>query len=142
MRCVMWSLAPVKKLSTQMTSWPLPSRRSQRCEPRKPAPPVTKVRGLKNISGYSSMWVTGGRGVAVERTSELSRRPEEPLDARVVFGRADVDESSGRPKRKRSDAAHSGHKQVAFEGKRSAGPKACTQLRPHDIGSGVDPSGP
>ena len=32
---------PVSRLSTQMTRWPLPSRVSQRWEPRKPAPPVT-----------------------------------------------------------------------------------------------------
>ena len=34
----------VKKLSRQTTSWPLLTRRSHRCEPRKPAPPVTRIR--------------------------------------------------------------------------------------------------
>src|SRR5688572_30329785 len=34
----------VKKLSRQMTSWPWATRRSQRWEPRKPAPPVTRMR--------------------------------------------------------------------------------------------------
>src|SRR5687768_5860936 len=35
---------PVKKLSTQSTSWPSARRRPQRCEPRNPAPPVTSER--------------------------------------------------------------------------------------------------
>ena len=34
----------VKKLSRQITSWPCSTRRSQRWEPRKPAPPVTRMR--------------------------------------------------------------------------------------------------
>src|SRR5947199_6757121 len=142
MRCVRLSLAPVKKLSTQMTSWPLARRRSQRCDPRKPAPPVTKERGLRNIAGYSSMSVTGGRGVALARTNELPGRLEEQLGARIVFGSADVDEPSRRPERTRSDAAYSGHEQVTLERKRPAGLKAGTQLWPHDIGSGVDPPRP
>src|SRR6476660_4128089 len=40
----MWSMfcsEPVSRLSTQTTSCPWPSRCSQRCDPRKPAPPVT-----------------------------------------------------------------------------------------------------
>jgi len=40
----MLSLVPVKKLSTHSTSWPSARRRSQRWEPRKPAPPVTRMR--------------------------------------------------------------------------------------------------
>ena len=40
----MFRLEPVKKLSSAMTSWPSASSRSQRKEPRKPAPPVTRVR--------------------------------------------------------------------------------------------------
>src|SRR5262249_48739509 len=35
---------PVKKLSRQMTSLPSVARRSHKCEPRKPAPPVTRIR--------------------------------------------------------------------------------------------------
>ena len=38
--------APVKKLSTQSTSTASLSSRSQRCEPRKPAPPVTSTRRM------------------------------------------------------------------------------------------------
>eukprot|EP00967_Tisochrysis_lutea_P014947 scaffold16827_cov32-Tisochrysis_lutea.AAC.6 len=34
----------VKKLSRQMTSWPWSTRRRQRWDPRKPQPPVTRMR--------------------------------------------------------------------------------------------------
>ena len=34
---------PVSRLSTQITSWPSPRNRSQRCEPMNPAPPVMTV---------------------------------------------------------------------------------------------------
>src|SRR5712692_2992724 len=39
----MFSRRPVKKLSTQITSWPSLRSLSQRCEPIKPAPPVTSI---------------------------------------------------------------------------------------------------
>src|SRR5271170_3936013 len=42
----MFALLPVKKLSTQRTSCPCARRRSQRCEPRKPAPPVTRILSI------------------------------------------------------------------------------------------------
>ena len=34
----------VKKLSRQITSWPASTSRSHKCDPRKPAPPVTRMR--------------------------------------------------------------------------------------------------
>src|SRR5438445_13341957 len=40
----MLSREPVSRLSMQTTSQPLPSRKSQRWEPMKPAPPVTRTR--------------------------------------------------------------------------------------------------
>src|SRR4051812_28784426 len=40
-RCEMLRSAPVSRLPTQMTRCPRASSSSQRCEPRKPAPPVT-----------------------------------------------------------------------------------------------------
>src|SRR4051794_18668660 len=40
--CSMLASEPVSKLSTQMTRWPRRSSSSHRCEPRKPAPPVTR----------------------------------------------------------------------------------------------------
>src|SRR5262249_43215270 len=45
---------PVKKLSRQTTSWPSPSRRSHRCEPRKPDPPVTRIRRRDISPSYMS----------------------------------------------------------------------------------------
>src|SRR5688572_17730528 len=44
----MFERAPVKKLSRQTTSSPLVIKRSHRCEPRKPAPPVTRTRRKSN----------------------------------------------------------------------------------------------
>jgi hypothetical protein len=39
---VMFSAAPVERSSKATTSWPSPSSSSQRWEPMKPAPPVTR----------------------------------------------------------------------------------------------------
>src|SRR5687767_7454076 len=55
----MWAMLardPVSKLSTQMTRWPRPSSSSQRCDPRNPAPPVTRqvamsAAGYRGLSG-------------------------------------------------------------------------------------------
>ena len=44
-------LLPVKKLSTQITSLPSCNNRSHKNEPRKPAPPVTRIRvGINSLS--------------------------------------------------------------------------------------------
>src|SRR2546425_7583237 len=43
-RCSMFSTEPVMRLSMQTTSAPRPRRNSHRCEPMKPAPPVTRTR--------------------------------------------------------------------------------------------------
>ena len=40
----MFLLVPVKRLSAHKSSWPSSRRRSIKCEPRNPAPPVTKIR--------------------------------------------------------------------------------------------------
>src|SRR5712692_7981429 len=42
--CAMFLVVPVTRLSTQTTFQPSFSNRSQRCDPRKPAPPVTTAR--------------------------------------------------------------------------------------------------
>src|SRR5262245_1247976 len=42
-KCAIFSFDPVKKLSTQSTSQRSLSRRSHRCEPKNPAPPVTSI---------------------------------------------------------------------------------------------------
>src|SRR5947209_15844937 len=44
--CAMFAAVPVTRLSTHTTCQPSASSRSQRCEPRKPAPPVTTARKL------------------------------------------------------------------------------------------------
>src|SRR5213078_2100922 len=48
--CSMFASEPVSKLSTQMTRWPRLRSSSQRCEPRKPAPPVTRHVGMAPAS--------------------------------------------------------------------------------------------
>jgi len=49
--CSMFTSDPVSKLSTQMTRWPRRKSSSQRCEPKKPAPPVTReVDMTPNVS--------------------------------------------------------------------------------------------
>src|SRR3954465_719429 len=45
--CSMFASEPVSKLSTQMTRWPRLRSSSHRCEPRKPAPPVTRHVGMR-----------------------------------------------------------------------------------------------
>mmetsp|Transcript_5594 Transcript_5594/g.18460 ORF Transcript_5594/g.18460 Transcript_5594/m.18460 type:complete len:282 (-) Transcript_5594:22-867(-) len=42
--CMIFSLRPVKKLSATMTMFPRSINRSTKCEPTKPAPPVTSTR--------------------------------------------------------------------------------------------------
>ena len=42
-KCSILRFDPVKRLSTQTTSCPISIRRSIRCEPKKPAPPVTRI---------------------------------------------------------------------------------------------------
>src|ERR671916_744903 len=49
-RCSMFSSDPVSRLSTQITRWPREMRKSHRCEPRKPAPPVTREVGMGDES--------------------------------------------------------------------------------------------
>src|SRR5687767_1203915 len=47
-RCATFDFWLVKKLSRQIMSCPWATRRSQRCEPRKPAPPVTTMRLMED----------------------------------------------------------------------------------------------
>src|SRR5688572_11376974 len=76
----MFFFRPVKKLSTQMTSCPSASNRSQRCEPRKPAPPVTRI-------SFRSVMVPPGKRGSSEATetrpcSHPPRQPGKPAHAR------------------------------------------------------------
>ena len=52
----------VKKLSRQITSWPCSTSRSQRCEPRNPAPPVTRIRFKEchRLGPLGSLLTAGG----------------------------------------------------------------------------------
>src|SRR6516165_4204547 len=45
--CSMLASDPVSRLSTQITRWPRRSSSSHRCDPRKPAPPVTRLVGMR-----------------------------------------------------------------------------------------------
>jgi hypothetical protein len=50
----MFCLRPVKKLSRHKISWPSLSSRSHKCEPRKPAPPVMRIRISVKLNGAQS----------------------------------------------------------------------------------------
>src|SRR5688572_7823214 len=59
----MWAMLardPVSKLSTQITRWPRLSSSSQRCDPRNPAPPVTRQVAM-SAGGYRPL--SGARGL-------------------------------------------------------------------------------
>src|SRR5207245_2825507 len=47
-RCRTLSILPVSRLSTATTLFPSANRASQRCDPRKPAPPVTSTGILRS----------------------------------------------------------------------------------------------
>ena len=64
---------PVSRLSTQMTRWPRSSSASHRCDPRKPAPPVTRDVGM-------------ARSLSMLRAGPCRYRILRWLD---VYGRAD-----------------------------------------------------
>src|ERR1700758_3801387 len=71
----MLRFAPVKKLSTHMTFPPSASNRSQRCEPRKPAPPVTNTRVSRCIR----------RNSLILRNYNRFRRPVTALGAKKAI---------------------------------------------------------
>ena len=63
---------PVSRLSTQMTRWPRRSSSSQRCDPRNPAPPVTRQVAMRRqatavtgVSGRSAQRAPSGLQVAL-----------------------------------------------------------------------------
>src|SRR6266566_565079 len=69
--CSMLASEPVSRLSTQITRWPRASSSSHRCEPRKPAPPVT--RHVDTAAGYPRP-----RSRRCGPSGEASRRPRGP----------------------------------------------------------------
>src|SRR2546421_11134672 len=69
----------VKKLSRQMMSWPWATRRSQRWEPRKPAPPVTRIR-------FSEVDVVMLEGSGFGVQENLGREPRHAADFLRPYG--------------------------------------------------------
>src|SRR5437867_7373602 len=61
-RCATLSGVPVRKLSMQMTSSPSARKRSHRCEPMKPAPPVIRMRGTSLPKRRGRALVAGSGG--------------------------------------------------------------------------------
>src|SRR5271166_5598553 len=64
--CSMLASEPVSRLSTQITRLPRASSSSHRCEPRKPAPPVTRqvdMRGRIPVRtwAHQGAWTARGR---------------------------------------------------------------------------------
>src|SRR5579884_1025032 len=68
--CSMFASEPVSRLSTQITRWPRRSSSSQRCEPRNPAPPVTREVGIGGNLAWPPVAALGDR-------YSLSRPPRE-----------------------------------------------------------------
>src|SRR5216683_1642522 len=70
----MFSGEPVRRLSTQTTSQPCARRKSQRWEPRKPAPPVTRIF-TRALSGRQD-GLPSDRVVLEAEASHALRLPE------------------------------------------------------------------
>ena len=98
----MLRLLPVNRLSTHSTSWPRASSRSIRCEPRKPAPPVTST--LLRLSYNLTTDFPLACGIPTEKvktncSSVLSS------DASYLFPRISSRASSARRSRARKSSA-------------------------------------
>ena len=60
LRCSIFCLVPVNRLSTHKTSCPCLSNLSIKCEPRNPAPPVTRIRlrlSYKRATSSTPRWL-------------------------------------------------------------------------------------
>ena len=79
--CSMLARDPVSKLSTQITRWPRRSSSSHRCDPRNPAPPVTRQVAM-TAAGYRQLAGPGG----LERllADARARRGSGRLDWRIA----------------------------------------------------------
>src|SRR3954469_25368641 len=69
--CAMFFSDPVSRLSTQMTRWPRRRSSSQRCDPRNPAPPVTRQVAM-NAQGTACAGSRTARGRAPARSARAS----------------------------------------------------------------------
>src|ERR1700738_4901277 len=66
--CSMFASDPVSRLSTQITRLPRASSSSHRCDPRKPAPPVTRQVGItRNLSVRGRVGMCGALRRARDR---------------------------------------------------------------------------
>ena len=95
------SRRPVAKLSMTRTSSPRASRRSARCEPMKPAPPVIKDLHARTSSRHACGTLPRGRGTCCCQSSRQSRpqilRPNLRLAVELVQSTlAIVDERAAR----------------------------------------------
>src|SRR6266566_3840812 len=71
----MFSRRPVKKLSRQSTSCPSANKRSHKCEPMNPAPPVTNTRKVfRNASDRYNHSVASNIGKRVFGVNKRSRK--------------------------------------------------------------------
>src|SRR5579875_153511 len=81
----MWAMFlsdPVSRLSTQITRWPRAKSSSHRCEPRNPAPPVTRQLAMaleSSVPGAtrqaaSSQLVRSARRTALPQLARSARR--------------------------------------------------------------------
>src|SRR3954463_11956672 len=81
-RWAMFASEPVSRLSTQMTRLPRRNSSSQRCEPRKPAPPVTRQVDMRPES-RESLWFLrlAGAGALHDRLWDREDQPVVPVVA-------------------------------------------------------------
>src|ERR1043166_8259850 len=73
-RCAMLSVLPVMRLSMAMTRWPSARSRSERCEPRKPAPPVTTDTGVEEVEVMHLSASQNLRGWATKKSEGRGRK--------------------------------------------------------------------
>src|SRR5258708_5753795 len=90
-----WKTSSTSIVSGTVTSWPACSSRSHRCEPRKPEPPVTRIRRRD----MSASWIHGDARFCKTRLEnqalpavtaatapvDISRRPQPGHDAQPVL---------------------------------------------------------
>jgi len=82
-----FDFVPVKKLSMQITSWPMSMSRSTRCEPTKPAPWKSDAPSLAPASlPLQREW-----GEGAGRTNTCNEDPLLPKRTKLLDGRIAVD---------------------------------------------------
>src|SRR5687767_10090536 len=80
----MFAMSPVRRLSMATTAWPRSSSASHRCDPMKPAPPVTTVLGIQQIPNPKSEIRNQKSQILVgDSTLEDAADEREPHDLQV-----------------------------------------------------------